>query len=180
MFAGMSFLRWVRVSRGRKQIPPMGALTRNRKRGNVFFTVNQPPLYCNCYAPRQSKKPRLSSALQRPEQPVVSSNKTVSRRSRYPDAITKIRREVRAPRRVLKFGLSKRLRPKTTRNSNFVDAGDDMGGFLSNNYGNAKERAFDVLRYITKEKEVIDVDDDSGKELIMEDYIVVQVSILRN
>ncbi|XP_038719206.1 ubiquitin-like-specific protease ESD4 [Tripterygium wilfordii] len=162
----------------------MGALTSNRKRGDEFFKVNQPPLYYNSYVidSHISKKPRLSSALQTPEQPVVSSNKIVSRLSRYPDLITKIRREVHAPCRVLKFGSSKRLsldsRPETTRNSDFVDPRDAMGGLLSKNYNNAKEGAFGVLRYFPKEKEVIDVDNDPAKELITEDSSVEEVEVM--
>ncbi|XP_038694179.1 ubiquitin-like-specific protease ESD4 isoform X2 [Tripterygium wilfordii] len=159
----------------------MGALTSNRKRGDEFFTVNQPPLDYNSYDFHQSKKPRLSSALQSPGQPVVSSNTTASRLSRYPDAITKIRREVHAPCRVLKFGLSKRSslisRQETTNNSYFVNARDSMGGFLSK-YNNAKERAFGVLRYLTKNKEVIDVYNEPGKELITEDSSVEEVEVL--
>ncbi|GMJ05454.1 EARLY IN SHORT DAYS 4 [Hibiscus trionum] len=97
------------------------------------------------------------------------SNGTVSRISRYPDAKHNFRREIQAPVKHLKFGLS-------ISNSNHC-----RGDLLSEKLCNARKQAFDALRYFKKEKEVIILEEDNEeklKELVSSDYGVEEVEVI--
>ncbi|XP_018478183.1 ubiquitin-like-specific protease ESD4 isoform X2 [Raphanus sativus] len=108
----------------------MGAVAINRKRTEDSMNFNQ-------QSPSQSsnKKRRFSFGITSPDSNKPSSS---SRISRYPDAKAPLRREIHAPSRAsLRYGPPK-PRP--------ID--------------HYKKRAFDALRFFTKEKEVIDLGDE--------------------
>lgn len=108
----------------------MGAVAINRKRTEDSLNFNQ-------QSPSQSsnKKRRFSFGITSPDSNKPSSS---SRISRYPDAKAPLRREIHAPSRAsLRYGPPK-PRP--------ID--------------HYKKRAFDALRFFTKEKEVIDLGDE--------------------
>ncbi|KAG2263360.1 hypothetical protein Bca4012_014415 [Brassica carinata] len=128
----------------------MGAVAINRKRTEDSLSFNQ-------QSPSQaaSKKRRFSFGIVSPDSNKPSSS-TVSRISRYPDAKAPLRREIHAPSRAsFRYGLPK---PKPDDYSFFDDA---------------KRRAFDALRFFTKDREVIDLGDDdepvNEKEAVSED-----------
>ncbi|KAK8527675.1 hypothetical protein V6N13_085483 [Hibiscus sabdariffa] len=155
----------------------MGALASNRKRvGDEYFNphfnhTNKSPR-SNLLAIQLSKKPRFSLMDRSPEKSTSSSNGTVSRISRYPDVKHGFPREVQAPVRHLKFGLS------------ISNSSHSKGSFLSEKLGDARKQAFDALRYFKKEKEVITVeeeeDEDKSKELVSSDYGVEEVEASDN
>lgn len=114
----------------------MGAVAINRKRTEDSLNFNQP-------SPSQAsnKKRRFSFGIISPDSNKPSSS-TVSRISRYPDAKAPLRREIHAPSRAsLRYGLPK---PKPNDYS----------------FDDAKRRAFDALRFFTKDEEVIDLGDE--------------------
>ncbi|XP_059280693.1 ubiquitin-like-specific protease ESD4 [Lycium ferocissimum] len=121
----------------------MGALTCNRKRVDDFFTSNYKVDHIS-----NNKKPRLINQIQ--EHPFPRKSSTVTRIFKYPSYITPIKREIHAPCRQSRFG--------------------NMGNFLAKKYDRAKSNAFETLRYVKKDKEVINIDDD---EQILE-YGVVE------
>ncbi|CAN6913161.1 unnamed protein product [Brassica oleracea] len=137
----------------------MGAVAINRKRTEDSLNFNQP-------SPSQAsnKKRRFSFGIISPDSNKPSSS-TVSRISRYPDAKAPLRREIHAPSRAsLRYGLPK---PKPNDYS----------------FDDAKRRAFDALRFFTKDEEVIDSGDEEeepeieieieiGKEAVSEDSSV--------
>ncbi|WZZ75361.1 hypothetical protein YC2023_086731 [Brassica napus] len=133
----------------------MGAVAINRKRTEDSLNFNQP-------SPSQAsnKKRRFSFGIISPDSNKPSSS-TVSRISRYPDAKAPLRREIHAPSRAsLRYGLPK---PKPNDYS----------------FDDAKRRAFDALRFFTKDEEVIDLGDEEeepeieiGKEAVSEDSSV--------
>ncbi|XP_050219371.1 ubiquitin-like-specific protease ESD4 [Mercurialis annua] len=127
----------------------MGALTSNSKRDPFS---NSPDFHI-------SKKPKLSYMQQISNQTLGSSNSTVSRISRYPEPRnkSKFRREVHAPCRIVKFGLSSLSRANdidsADRRQSF--GGDDMGNFLSKKLDSAKRSAVGAFRYLATYKPVI-------------------------
>ncbi|PHU30681.1 putative ubiquitin-like-specific protease 1B [Capsicum chinense] len=136
----------------------MGALTcTNRKRGDDFFTSNyKTPLSVSSNFDHKFKKPRLMNQIH--DHPIPRKS-TVTRIFKYPSTITPIKREIHAPCRRSKIGFY----------SNF----DKMGNFLAQQYDRAKRSAYETLRYVKKDKEVIKIDDDDdekncGKELELE------------
>lgn len=144
----------------------MGARTSNRKRDDECLSLNRS--YWSLRSPdfHVSKKPKFSTMPS--DRPVVSSNSTVARLSRYPEETSQLRREVHGPCRILKFGLSKSLyRFWESKNGDRLEqdeAGDDVGNILSYNYRIAKSRAIGALRCLSKDKEVIDLDSDTQTE----------------
>nr|VDC82822.1 unnamed protein product [Brassica rapa] len=115
----------------------MGAVAINRKRTEDSLNFNQ-------QSPSQAskKKRRFSFGIVSPDSNKPSSS-TISRISRYPDAKAPLRREIHAPSRAsLRYALPK---PKP------------------NDYS-FKRRAFDALRFFTKDKDVIDLGDEEEEE----------------
>lgn len=151
----------------------MGALTSNHKRDHPYPYSISPEFHI-------SKKPRFSSMHQTPNQTLGSSNSTVSRISRYPDTTPKFRREVHAPCRIVKFGL---FRSKNTDCSGKEKScGNNMGNFLSMKYDSAKRSAMGAIRYLVKDKEVIDVDSVPEKPVkdivVSEDSSIEEVEVI--
>ncbi|XP_015573337.1 ubiquitin-like-specific protease ESD4 isoform X2 [Ricinus communis] len=151
----------------------MGALTSYSNKRDPFS--NTPDFHI-------SKKPRLSFMHQISNQTLGSSNSTVSRISRYPETKTtsKFRREVHAPCRILKFGLSRSKDIDSSEKNKSL--GDDMGNFLSNKLDFAKRSAIGAFRYLVKEKQVTDVDNEFGRHekevLISEDSSIEEVEAI--
>ncbi|XVF38727.1 hypothetical protein REPUB_Repub20aG0126700 [Reevesia pubescens] len=158
----------------------MGALASNRKRGGdecfnsiSNFNYKNKSLFSNSPNFQLSKKPRFSLMNQSPEKTILSSNDTVSRISRYPEVKHPFPREVHAPVRHLKFGLS--LASKSNQDS---IKSYTMGSFFSRKLSNAKNQA---LRYFKKEKEVIfveDYDEEKPKEVVSDDFSVEEVEVI--
>ena len=163
----------------------MGALTSssNHKRDHRCINDN---LFSNSPDFHISKKPRFSTLYQTPEynnQTLGPSNSIASRISRYPESATKFRREVHAPCRPQKFGLSKiRSSDFSEKKRTFGSGGGDlMWKFLSKKLGCAKQSAFGAIRYLVKEKEVVDVDNESEKieqEIVSEDSSIEEVEFI--
>ncbi|XP_022760577.1 ubiquitin-like-specific protease ESD4 isoform X2 [Durio zibethinus] len=156
----------------------MGALASNRKRGgdeyfNSNFNHKNKASYSNSPDSQLSKKPRFSLMNQSPEKVILSSNNTVLRISRYPEAKSPFPREVHAPVRHLKFVLS-------ASNHNQDSVKSSMGSFLSRRLSDAKRQALGALRYLKKEKEVIFVEDDEekGKEVVSDDFSVEEIEVI--
>ncbi|KAJ9181912.1 hypothetical protein P3X46_005955 [Hevea brasiliensis] len=147
----------------------MGALTSISKRDPYS---NSPDFHI-------SKKPRLSSMYQTPNQTLGSSNSTVSRISRYPETTSKFRREVHAPCRILKFGLSRSKDIDYSEKKK--SSADDMGNFLCRQLDSARRRAIGAFRYLLKDKQVIDVDNElekPEKEMVSEDSSIEEVEAI--
>ncbi|XWS53615.1 hypothetical protein CRYUN_Cryun10bG0016100 [Craigia yunnanensis] len=154
----------------------MGALASNRKRGgDEYFNSNcnhkNKATFSNSLDFQLSKKPRFSLMNQSPAKAILSSNNTVSRISRYPEAKLPFPTEVHAPVRHLKFGLS-------ASNPNQDSVKSYMGNFLTRRLSNAKRQAFDALRYFKKEKEVIFVEDDEKEKMVSDDFSVEEVDVI--
>lgn len=161
----------------------MGALSSNRKRGDEYFSPNHLNPYQNSPSLPASKKPRFSFLHPSPDKPVLSSNSTVARISRYPAIKPPLCREVHAPCRILKFRLPSRSNqvPKldTGGYSERDKSGSSMGNHFSH-YDNAKRTAFHMLRYFKKDKEVIEVDNEPRREEISEDSSIEEVDVTEN
>ncbi|XP_061961824.1 ubiquitin-like-specific protease ESD4 [Populus nigra] len=160
----------------------MGALTSsgNHKRDHP---CNYNP-YSNSPDFHISKKPRFSTMHQTRKfnnQTLGSSNSIASRISKYPETATKFRREVHAPCSFQKFTLSRvKSGGFSDKERNLGREGDVMGNFLSRKLDYAKQSAFGAIRYLVKEKEVIDVDDESEKiekEIVSEDSSIEEVEV---
>ncbi|XWS39027.1 hypothetical protein CRYUN_Cryun18bG0015000 [Craigia yunnanensis] len=160
----------------------MGALASNRKRGgdeyfnsnsNSNFNHKNKAPYSNSLDFQLSKKPRFSLMNKSPEKSTLSSNNTVSRISRYPEAKLPFPKEIHAPVRHLKFGLS-----ASNPDQDLVKS--HMGNFLTRRLSNAKRQAFGALRYFKKEKEVTFVEDDEEKEkeVVSDDFSVEEVEVI--
>ncbi|CAA7017114.1 unnamed protein product [Microthlaspi erraticum] len=86
---------------------------------------------------------------------------------RYPEVKTPLRRQVHAPSRVGKFGMTRQIR--RIRSPRRV-SGNGLGGFLARNYNMLKRSALDLPVCCRKDREVIDVDDEIGVvEMISDD-----------
>ncbi|KAG7996032.1 hypothetical protein I3843_01G139200 [Carya illinoinensis] len=160
----------------------MGARTSNRKRDGECLGFNHTYASQNSLDFHISKRPRFSSIDKNPDRPIVSSNSTVARLSRYPEATPRLGREVHAPCRILKYGFSWTC---LSRNSGRRSSGvykkepvDEMGNILSVKYDKAKNSALRTLRYLTKEKEVIEVSTDNEKGGVSEDSSIEEVEVV--
>lgn len=160
----------------------MGARTSNRKRDGECLGFNHTYASQNSLDFHISKRPRFSSIDKTPDRPIVSSNSTVARLSRYPEATPRLGREVHAPCRILKYGFSWTC---LSRNSGWRSSGvykkervDEMGNILSVKYDKAKNSALRTLRYLTKEKEVIEVSTDNEKGGVSEDSSIEEVEVV--
>lgn len=122
----------------------MGALTcSKRKRGDGFFTSNyKTPLSVSSNADHKSKKPRLSPSMNQIQDHPFPRKSIAARISRYPSYVTPIKREIHAPCRRSRI------------------ASNEMGNFLTQQYNRAKISALGTLRYVKKDKEVINMDDE--------------------
>ncbi|TYH29678.1 hypothetical protein ES288_A01G031600v1 [Gossypium darwinii] len=151
----MVFFKWV--------LSFQGALAGNRKRSgsercNPHFNHKNKTPHSNPLVFQRSKKVRFSSMDQSPEKASSSLNDTVSRLSRYPDSRLHVPKEVQAPVKHLKFGLS------------IPNPNHD---FLSKKLSDAKKKAFGSFKYINKDKEVVTVekdDEDSGSWLMADAF----------
>lgn len=149
----------------------MGALTSNRKRGDEYLNLNYQVPYQNLHV---SKRPRFNYTLPNQNQTLISSNSTVSRMSRYPEAKPPLKREVHAPCRTRKFGFTDKSNQafgpkKASGYSENQNLGIGMGNVLMYHLEKAKKSAFDAFRYFRKDKEVIDVDNEQEKEEVISD-----------
>lgn len=142
----------------------MGARTSNRKREDEGLSINRSHSYFKSPDSHVSKKPRISTMSS--DRPVVSSNSTVARLSRYPEETTQLRREVHGPCRMFKFGLAK-YRFWESKNSESSEQ-NEVGNILSYNYQIAKSRAIGALRSFGSlrsfPKDVIELDSDTPTE----------------
>ncbi|XVE65609.1 hypothetical protein DITRI_Ditri08aG0014100 [Diplodiscus trichospermus] len=136
---------------------------------NYNFNHRKKTSYSNSLDFQLSKKPRFSSMGQSPEKSVLSSNNTFSRISRYPETKLPFPREVHAPVRHLKFGLS-------VSSSNH----DSVKGYMTRRLSDAKRQAFDALRYSKKGKEVVfvEADEQKEKEVVSDDFSVEEVEVI--
>ncbi|XP_038874862.1 ubiquitin-like-specific protease ESD4 isoform X1 [Benincasa hispida] len=138
----------------------MGARTSNRKRDDECLSLNRS--YSSLRSPdfHVSKKPKFSTMSS--DRPVVSSNSTVARLSRYPEETSQLRREVHGPCRLFKFGLSRSFHRFWESKNSELSEQDEVGNILSHNYQIAKSRAIGSLRSFPKD--VIELDSDSQTE----------------
>ncbi|KAG6726467.1 hypothetical protein I3842_02G081600 [Carya illinoinensis] len=169
----------------------MGARTTNRKRGDECLSFNHTYPYQNSLDFHVSKKPRFSSIHQTTDRPIVSSNSTVARLSRYPETTPRLGREVHAPCRILNYGfsstcLNRNSGPRTSGIYIKEEPLDEMGSTLSYKYNKAKNSALRTIRYLTKEekekeKEVIEIDTDNQKYGgVSEDSSIEVVEVLED
>ncbi|XP_030512003.1 ubiquitin-like-specific protease ESD4 [Rhodamnia argentea] len=151
----------------------MGGLS-NRKRGDEFSSLsNRQPNLHRSPDFHVSKRPRLFSSMQQSPGRAVSSNSAVSRISRYPEATSKLHREVHAPVRTSKFGSSSSVLGRGS--SDKEEYSSDYMGNVLDKYKKAKASALRTLRYLTK-KEVIDlVDEEPGKEIASPDSSIEEI-----
>lgn len=171
----------------------MGARTNNRKREDECLSFNHTYPSQNSSGFHVPKRARFSSTPQTPDRPFASSNSTVARLSRYPQATSRLCREVHAPCRILNFRFSSTcLNRKSGRRTSGVSEEeklvDGMGNMLKNNYEMAKDSALRTIRYLRKEKEdmkekvVIDVDTDDEKDTgsggVSEDSGIEEVEVV--
>ncbi|GLT79394.1 hypothetical protein SLA2020_508850 [Shorea laevis] len=166
----------------------MGALASNRKRAD-YSTFNTQKTYQFSPDFRVSKKPRISLMQQSPEKPILSSNTSVSRLSRYPEAKRPLPREVHAPCRNLKFGFAGFRSNQYSRqnSSGYIEKEDftpvglsKMGNFFSRQCASVKKMAMNVITYPKKNQVVIIDDDDQGKEAVSADFSVEEVEIIKD
>lgn len=161
----------------------MGALTSNRKRGDEYLNLNFQSPYQNFHI---SKRPRFNYMQQNQNQTLVSSNSTVSRISRYPEAKPPLKREVHAPCRTLKFGFADKSNKDSGSKSGSEyrekpKFGYGMGNVLSYHLDKAKRSAIDAFRYFRKDKEVIDVDNEQDEEeIISDDSSIEEVEVIED
>ncbi|XP_010524538.1 PREDICTED: ubiquitin-like-specific protease ESD4 isoform X2 [Tarenaya hassleriana] len=162
----------------------MVALASNRKRSDECWSLNHQTTIPSSYF-HTSKKRRFSFGIQaNSDKPVPSSNITVSRMSRYPDAKAPFKREVHAPSRgFLRFGLLGRssVQERKVKSNDFCEKDQidrETGSVFRRKYDDAKKTALDALRYYKKDKEVVDLDDESEKDAISEDSNTEEVEVV--
>ncbi|KAL9410313.1 hypothetical protein AB3S75_044139 [Citrus x aurantiifolia] len=159
----------------------MGALTSNRKRGDEYLNYQIP--YQNLHI---SKRPRFNYTQQNQNQTLISSNSTVSRMSRYPEAKPPLKREVHAPCRTLKYGFADKSNQafgskKANGYGENQNLGIRMGNVLRYHLEKAKKSAFGAFRYFSKDKEVIDADNEQEKvEVISDDSSVEEIEAIED
>ncbi|CAA3003078.1 ubiquitin-like-specific protease ESD4 [Olea europaea subsp. europaea] len=173
----------------------MGALTVNRNRGNDYFKTPAPtsPSFDRSYA-HVSKKLKLSNSMigntvdyGRP----ISAKSVNSRISEYPDSKPRFMREVHAPVRSHRFGVSasknKIVSSLSLEENSEVRMGS-MYGTLKYRLEKAKISAMKTFRYVgkenesvekEKEKEVIEIDDKKeSQDDMSEDLSVQEVEVV--
>ncbi|XP_030460073.1 ubiquitin-like-specific protease ESD4 [Syzygium oleosum] len=146
----------------------MGGLTINRKRGDEFSSLSsggRPKLHRSPDF-HASKRPRRFPPMQQSPGRAVPSKSAVSRISRYPEATSELRREVHAPVRASKFGTSASVSGRISFGNEEYGGSDIMGNRLTSKYNRAKASALRALRYLTREKEVIDLVEEEPREVI--------------
>ncbi|CAI9771063.1 unnamed protein product [Fraxinus pennsylvanica] len=168
----------------------MGALTINRKRGDDYFKSPAPtsPSFDRSYA-HVSKKPKLPNSMNQItvdfDRP-LSAKSVNSRISQYPDSKPRFMREVHAPVRSHRFGLSaiknKIVSSLSLEESSSVRMGN-IYGTLKFRLEKAKISAMKTFRYVgkenesvdkEKEKEVIEIDDEKESQDDMSENLSVQ------
>lgn len=142
----------------------MGGLTSSRKRGDEFLSLNHGNFSPNIQS--SWKRPRFSSMQKsgNPDRAVLSSKSAVARVSRYPEAKPPLPR-VHAPCRPVKFGCNSAVSllrrdpsPKSRDQEECINA--VMGNFLTSKYHKVKNIALEACRYLQKDKEVIELDEE--------------------
>lgn len=92
-------------------------------------------------------------------------NKPSSRISRYPDAKTPLRRAIHAPSRAnLIYGGSPTAKPNDC---------CEKGEFFTREYDNAKRSALDAFRFLNKDKEFIDLEEEEEEAVSQDSAIEV-------
>ncbi|CAK9138985.1 unnamed protein product [Ilex paraguariensis] len=146
----------------------MGALTSYRKRGSDCFyksPVLSPPNFdTHRRDTHVSKKPRFSQSMPESPNSPISSKITASRICRYPESVTRFQREVHAPTRTPKFRFAASSRATGVGVSQRENSADTMGNVLVSHYVKARKYALDSLRFFKKDKEVIEIDDDTVED----------------
>ncbi|KAG6593970.1 Ubiquitin-like-specific protease ESD4, partial [Cucurbita argyrosperma subsp. sororia] len=140
----------------------MGARTSNRKRDDEYSSIKRS--YSSLKSPDFLVSKKLKFSTMSSDRPVVSSNSTVARLSRYPEETPQLRREVHGPCRGLKFGLSRSFfRFWESKNSEPSEQ-DDVGNILSYNYQIAKRNAIGALRSFPKDAFELDSDTQTERD----------------
>ncbi|KAK6913772.1 Ulp1 protease family, C-terminal catalytic domain [Dillenia turbinata] len=160
----------------------MGALTSNRKRGDEFFSVTPSRQFTKEVDFRVDshplKKPKFSVTNLSPDKPVTVKN-TASRVYRYPEPTNKLKREVHAPCRVVRFGfLASSNRDSGSRNRGIEHSGDEMGNLWSKNR-QAKSHAFNTFGW-TKGKEVVEVESEPSQVVVSDDSSLEEAEVLED
>ncbi|THG03957.1 hypothetical protein TEA_027627 [Camellia sinensis var. sinensis] len=170
----------------------MGALTSNRKRGDDYFTNYKfpslfPPNFDTRIDSHISKKPKISSYMNlSPEWSVSNSKSAASRIYRYPEPVNPFQRKVHAPCRASRLGFwfssssNRESRPSCNGVVKKEGLADLMGNALSFRYDQAKNCAFETLRYLKKDKEVIDVDEETDKDGVSEDSSIEEAGAVED
>ncbi|CAA7057549.1 unnamed protein product [Microthlaspi erraticum] len=162
----------------------MGAVAINRKRSEETFNFNQQSTGNFRHSPylQAPKRRRFSSGIMSEDsgKPASSSNPTISRISKYPDAKAPLRREIHAPSRgFLRFGPSSRSSSIAKPNDDCENDDFSRGSFFFRKYDIAKRTALDALRFLKKDKELIDlVDDEPEKEAVSVDSSVEELVVI--
>ena len=96
------------------------------------------------------------------QDPNKPSSSSVSRISRYPDAKAPLRRAIHAPSRAnLIYGGSPKAKPNDC---------CEKGEFFTREYDNAKRTALDAFRFLNKDKELIDLEEE--EEAVSQDSAI--------
>ncbi|KAL1220528.1 Ubiquitin-like-specific protease ESD4 [Cardamine amara subsp. amara] len=158
----------------------MGAVAINRKRSEESLNFNQQSTGTFRNSPyfQASKKRRFFFGMSEDSaKPASSSNPTISRISRYPDAKAPLRRQIHAPSRgILRYGSARSSVPKP----NDYNGNDEIasGSFIARKYDDAKRTALNTLRFHTKDVEVVDLGDELDKEAVSEDSSVEEIEVV--
>nr|VDD55092.1 unnamed protein product [Brassica oleracea] len=142
----------------------MSAVAINRKRNEDSLYSNQPSTaQFRRHSPYfQAPKKRRFSFGTMSQDPNKPSSSSVSRISRYPDAKTPLRREIHAPSRAnLIYGGSPKAKPNDC---------CEKGEFFTREYDNAKRTALDAFRFLNKDKELIDLEEE--EEAVSQDSAI--------
>ncbi|GFY85098.1 cysteine proteinases superfamily protein [Actinidia rufa] len=159
----------------------MGALTINRKRSDEYYTFDckipylNSPNFDNRIDTHISKKPRISSSPDLTPDPTISSKSAVSRLYRYPEPVNRIRRQVHAPCRVSRLGFWASSNRKSK--EGFVDV---MGNVPSFQHDQAKDHAIQGISYLKKDKEVIEVDEETDGDGVLQGSSIEEVEFVED
>lgn len=171
----------------------MGALFGSRKRGNDYYEHSPASVVTHFDHFRFPKKHRLSGSMDQRASDFCrpgTSNAVASRIIRYPDSKPEFRREVNAPVRNNRFGISYRV-DKGEASAGSKESSADKMEILLGRYKSTQDLAMESLRYITKdeaavslrlenEKEAIEIDgDEENQAVVSDDSNVEEVEILK-
>ncbi|XP_047336251.1 ubiquitin-like-specific protease ESD4 [Impatiens glandulifera] len=158
----------------------MGAFTSNRKRGDYCTSSIKSPFdFADTHI---VKKPKLSSPFLLHNSDQLFLPKTSPLRIyRYPEPVNRLKREVHAPCRTSRYGFhhSSKLESRGS-SSGLTHKVDVTENVLRSNYDRSKIDALQSLRYLRKDKEVIDIDDETVKDDVFEDSKVDEVQVVKD